>query len=63
MVDEALEGKSFTYLEKLVEYSEKYNEGIWDMEAGFDANLTMMAMPMTMSGTLSGTVADNEMRR
>ncbi|MCI8651630.1 MAG: copper amine oxidase N-terminal domain-containing protein [Oscillospiraceae bacterium] len=63
VVDEALEGKSFTYLEKLVEYSEKYNEGIWDMEAGFDANLTMMAMPMTMSGTLSGTVADNEMRR
>lgn len=59
VVDNALAGKSFTYLEKLMEYSKKYNEGVWDMEAGFDANMTMLGMPMTMNGNLKGTVADS----
>lgn len=56
VVDNALAGKSFTYLEKLMEYSKKYNEGVWDMEAGFDANMTMLGMPMTMNGAVKGTV-------
>lgn len=59
MLDKVLEGKQFTYLEKLTSYSEKYNEGIWDMKADFDANMTMMAMPMTMSGSMKGTVQDS----
>lgn len=60
VVDKALEGKSFTYLEKLMEYSKKYNQGIWDMEAGFDAGMTVMSMPMTMSGSVKGTVENSE---
>ncbi len=59
VVEKALEGKSFTYLERLMEYSKKYNEGIWDMEAGFDANVTMLGMPMTMNGAVKGTMADS----
>lgn len=60
VVDAALEGKKFTYLEKLVDYSKKYNDGIWDMEAGFDGDLTMLGMPMKLDGTVKGTVADSE---
>ena len=59
VVDNALEGKSFTYLEKLMDYSKKYNEGVWDMKADFDANMTMMAMPMTLNGSLEGTMQDS----
>lgn len=58
MLDKVLEGKQFTYLEKLTSYSEKYNKGIWDMEADFDANMTMMAMPMTINGSMEGTMQD-----
>lgn len=60
VVDAALEGKSFTYLEKLMDYSKKYNEGVWDMKADFDANMTVMAMPMTLNGSVEGTVQDSE---
>lgn len=60
VVDAALEGKQFTYLEKLMAYSERYNEGIWDMKADFDANMTVMAMPMTLNGSMEGTVQDSE---
>ncbi len=59
VVDAALEGKSFTFLEKLMAYSEKYNKGIWDVEAGFDASMTMMSLPMVMSGSMKGTVQDS----
>ena len=60
VLDEALAGKSFTYLEKLVDYTRKYNEGIWDMEAAFDAGIGVMGMPMPMSGTVKGTVEGSE---
>lgn len=58
VMDTALEGKRFTYLEKLMAYSKKYNEGIWDVKADFDANMTMMAMPMTINGSMKGTMQD-----
>lgn len=58
VVDEALTGKSFTYLEKLVEYSKKYNEGIWDMDMTMDGSMTMMGANMPMAVTAAGTVAD-----
>ena len=60
LVDETIEGKKFTYLEKFAEYSQSYNEGIWDFKGGFDAEMTMMTMPITMNGTLEGTVQDSE---
>lgn len=60
LLDTALAGKSFTYLEKLMAYSEKYNQGVWDMEADFDADMTALNMPMTISGAMTGTVQDAE---
>ncbi len=60
VVDAAFEGKKFTYLEKLAAFSEKYTEGIWDMEGSFDADLSMMAMPMSMNGALKGTTEGSE---
>ena len=58
VVDSALEGKSFTYLEKLMEYSKRYSEGIWDMDMTMDGSLTLMGANMPMSVAASGTVAD-----
>lgn len=58
LVEEAMEGREFNYLGWFSEYSEKYNHGIWDMKGDFQADLTVMSAPMTMEGTLAGTVAD-----
>lgn len=60
VVDSALEGKSFTYMEKLMDYSRKYNEGIWDMEATFGANIGVMGVSMPMSGSVKGAMEDSE---
>lgn len=54
LVNAAMEGKSFAYLEKLAAMS----EGIWDVTATFDADVDLVGIPMTMSGTASGTVQD-----
>ena len=58
LLETALEGKEFTYLEKLMEYSKRYNEGIWDMDMTMDGSLTLMGANMPMSVAASGTVAD-----
>lgn len=58
LVEEAMEGREFNYLGWFSEYSGKYNHGIWDMKGDFQADLTVMSAPMTMEGTLAGTVAD-----
>lgn len=57
LVDSALEGKSFTYLEKLMEYSKKYNEGIWNSEVAFDGAISMDLAALGAEGTLSVPVA------
>lgn len=55
LVDTALEGKSFTYLEKLAAMSAKYETGIWNMDATFDADVSMMGSSiMTLDGTVVG---------
>lgn len=59
MVDVAMEGKEYTYLEKYAEYAQQFNEGIWNSEvtekgsmavtdAAFDGPITV---PMTVSAT------------
>ncbi|MCI9402832.1 MAG: copper amine oxidase N-terminal domain-containing protein [Oscillospiraceae bacterium] len=58
VMNEAMEGKEFTYLEKLAEYSEKYNKGIWDMTMDMDGSLTMLGGTMPMSATAKGTTQD-----
>lgn len=58
LLADALEGKSFTTLEKMAALEGKYDQGIWDVTASFDADASVMAMPMTISGTMSGTMQD-----
>lgn len=61
LLAQTLEGKSFTYLEKLAALDEKYNEGIWDMTATFDADFSLMTIPMlTMNGDVQGTVQGSD---
>lgn len=60
LVTEAMAGKSYTYLEKLAALGEKYKEGIWNMDASFDMDMSMLTLPMmTMDGAVKGVMADN----
>lgn len=60
LVKNAMEGKTYTYLEKLVAMGETYKEGIWNMDASFDMDMSMLTMPMmTMDGEVKGVMADN----
>lgn len=53
----AKEGKSYTYLEKLVAMNEKYNTGLWDLTATFDGDASMFSASMlTASGTVKGAM-------
>ncbi len=60
LLGQALEGKSFTYLEKLAELDGKYDEGIWDMDAKMDmdvsaSGVTLMGVDADVTGTTQGT--------
>ncbi len=60
LLGQALEGKSFTYLEKLTALDGKYDEGIWDMTGKMDMDLsasgiTLMDMDADVTGTTQGT--------
>ncbi len=64
----ALEGKSFTYLDKLSKYTAKYNEGLWTSEVAMKGSLDMDMSAMTgeqsakssipMAVTAKGTTQD-----
>ena len=59
LVAETLAGKSFTYLEKLMAFSEKYDKGIWDMKADMGMAMSLFGMPLlTMEGKIQGTTQD-----
>jgi len=55
LLDAALEGKSFTYLEKFNAYSKKYTEGVWDCDLTMDGSFTMLGAAMPLSVTAQGT--------
>jgi len=63
MLEKAMEGKQYTYLEKYMEYAQQFNEGIWDSEAEGKGSMTIIdtdksvTIPMTVSasGTTSGS--------
>jgi len=55
LVDKALEGKSFTYLEKLSAFTEKYSQGIWDCELTMDGSMSMLGLDMPLAVTAQGT--------
>lgn len=48
VADKVLEGKSFTYLEKLAAYSGKYNEGIWNSELSMSGKMTIADEDVTL---------------
>ena len=58
LVEDTIAKYDFTLLEKYLAYGQAYSTGIWDMEAGFDAELALGVAPITMDGELTGTVAD-----
>lgn len=60
LVTEAMEGKTYTYLEQLAALGNQYKEGIWNMDAAFDMYMTMLTAPMmTMDGEVKGVMQDN----
>jgi len=60
LLADAMEGKQFTYLEKLAQYSRKYNVGQWDVNMTMDGEISMMGIPLTIAGSAEGGVSDNE---
>lgn len=58
VVEKALEGKSFTYLERLMEYSKRYDEGIWNTDMTMDGSVTALGANMPMKITATGVTAD-----
>ncbi len=60
LVQNAMEGKTYTYLEKLAALGNQYKEGIWNMDASFNMDMAMLTAPMmTMDGEVKGVMADN----
>lgn len=59
LLDGAVEGKSFTYMEAYTGLSQKYSTGIWDVKMDFDGGMSILNMPIALSGSASGTVADS----
>ena len=60
LLDEAMEGKEFTYLEKLAAYSEKYNEGIWNVDMTVDGSMSLLGAEMPLAAAVKGVMADGE---
>ena len=60
LLETALEGKEFTYLEKLAAYNKKYSEGIWDMAVDLEGNVTFLGAAIPFNGTMEGAMADND---
>lgn len=55
LVDQALEGKSFTCLEKLSGFAKTYSQGIWDCELTVDGAMSMLGLDMPLSASALGT--------
>lgn len=58
LADNALAGKTYTWIEKLAAYSEKYNKGIWKANMDVKGAMTLLGANMPMAVTVNGTVAD-----
>lgn len=60
LMDDILANETFTYMEKFLEYSKKYQTGIWDMDMTFDGGMALMGAPITFAGTAVGTTEGSE---
>lgn len=59
LIDEAVQDKSFSLLEKYMAYSNQFNEGNWSMTAEMSMLMSMMATEvLNMSGSVTGITAD-----
>ena len=56
---EAMEGKNFTYLEKMAAYGEKYNEGIWNADMTVEGSMNLLGAEIPLAATAKGVMADS----
>lgn len=60
LVKEATEGKTYNYLAQIAAMGEKFQTGIWDMDADFHANIAAAGVPMLiLNGAVDGTMENN----
>lgn len=59
LVEEAKQGKSYTYLQKYMDYAQKYQTGIWDSKMTFDGNISLAQIPLMFNGTVDATSQDS----
>lgn len=51
-------GKTFAYMDKLGALGDQYSQGIWDMTSSLNTSVSILSVPMTISGTITGTIQD-----
>lgn len=56
LLDEVRAGKSFTYMEKYLIYSEKFNTGLWDMDMELDGTIDLAGAFIAFAGTADGAI-------
>lgn len=63
MLETAMDGRQYTYLQKYMDYSQQFNEGIWDSEVSVTGSMSVTdegksaTIPITVSA--GGTTADS----
>lgn len=60
LVDQTMAAHSFTYMEKYLAYSEKYQTGIWNTDLTYDGSMTMMGAPIPFAGSAKGITEGSE---
>lgn len=60
LLTEVKAGKSFTYLEKFLNYSETYSTGLWNMDLDFAGDVTVMGAPLSFDGIAAGVMEGSE---
>lgn len=55
-IDKVMAGKSFTYLEKLVEYEKRYDEGIWGSEIAMKGAISLDTAALNPSAPMEFTI-------
>lgn len=58
LVERAMAGKTFAYMDKLGALGDQYSQGIWDMTSSLNTSVSILSVPMTISGTITGTIQD-----
>ena len=59
LLDEVTFNHSFTYMEKFLAYSQKYNTGLWDMDVTLEGSMDMGGVSLPFGATAVGTTQDS----